>query len=151
MPTDLNITTDTPNPRAPTQAPRVAPCKPKRISPAKQRKLVENAIERLVDLLDAIEPNADLEDNGDAEPDQDGEPTMGWQNEGGQTCLHGQQSDGDNESSLGWTDMEARDGRFGDSCSDLEEQCEDEGAQCDDDGVPNDEAEPDYRNYGIPF
>lgn len=81
-----------PQSRAPKQAPRPAPlAKPKRISPAKQRKLVETAIERLIDLLDAIDPDPDLE-----------------------------------------------------------YQCEDEGAQCDDEGVPNDEREPDYRNYGVP-
>ena len=109
MPTDSNIITDAPNPRA-AQVPHSAP-KPKRISAAKQRMLVETAIERLVDLLDAIELDADLEDNADAEPDADGEPTMGWQNEGAQSCLYGQTSDGDNEPWLGWTELEARYGK----------------------------------------
>ena len=119
-----------PQSRAPKQAPRPVPSK--RISAAKQRKLVETAIERLVDLLDAIELDADLEDNADAEPDADGEPTMGWQNEGPQSCLYGQTSDGDNEPWLGWTELEARYGKYSElACSDLEEQCEDEGAEHD--------------------
>ena len=130
-----------PQSRAPKQAPRPASlAKPKRISAAKQRMLVETAIERLVDLLDAIELDTDLEDNADAEPDADGEPTMGWQNEGAQNCLYGQTSDGDNEPWLGWTELEARYGKYSElSCSDLEEQCEDEGAE-------HDGREPDYDN-----
>jgi hypothetical protein len=54
--------------------------KPKRISPAKQRKLVETAIERLVELLDEIDPDPDLEPDVDAEPQGDEEPIMGWSN-----------------------------------------------------------------------
>ena len=56
---------------------------------------------------------------------------MGWQNEGAQTHLFGQQSDGDNEPSLGWTVTEARYGRYADEGTDVEEQCEDEGAEHD--------------------
>ena len=40
--------------------------KPKRLSSAKQRKLVEAAIERLVELLD------------DIDPDPESEPSLGW-------------------------------------------------------------------------
>ena len=40
--------------------------KPKRLSSAKQRKLVEAAIERLVELLD------------DINPDPESEPSLGW-------------------------------------------------------------------------
>ena len=99
-----------------TTQPEARASKPKRISAAKQRKLVETAIERLVDLLDAIDPEPDLEPNlgsitscgsydsqdgwargsnddrektGYATESDDEEPTMGWQNEGDQYCLYG--------------------------------------------------------------
>ena len=76
---------------------------------------------------------SDLEDEHDGrEPSEDAEPAMGWQNVGDQSCLHGQVTDGENEPSLGWADMEARYGRYGDdSTRDLEEQCDDEGAEHD--------------------
>ena len=123
--TDASHITATPDPRTP---------KPKRISAAKQRKLVETAIERPIDLLDAIEPDPDLEDNAD------GEPSLGWpipdQRWGNCTGDNGgddrEGDTADDEPWLGWTEMEARYGKYSElSCSDLEEQCEDEGAEHD--------------------
>ena len=42
------------------------------------RPMLESAIERLIAILDVIDPDPDLEDGGDAEPDEDGEPILGW-------------------------------------------------------------------------
>jgi hypothetical protein len=155
------------------------PAKPraKRIAPAKQRKLLENAIERLVELLDEIDPDADLEPNGD------NEPWLGWpipQEKLGQRLNTGASSSGDagddrehdtadNEPDLGWTEKEARTGKY-----DLWKQGEDEhdgsepflgwkneGSQerlhsspgdrewdCEDEGAEHDGAEP--WGMGIP-
>ena len=122
-----------PQSRAPKQALRPAPSK--RISAAKQRKLVETAIERLIDLLDAIEPDPDLEANGDEEP------SLGWPipdprwNHSTPDPTGGDDREldaADDEPWLGWTELEARYGKYSElSCSDLEEQCEDEGAEHD--------------------
>lgn len=70
--------------------------------PEHARLSVENEIERLIGMLDTLDPDPDLEDNGDGEPDADGEP------------------------SLGWTEMEARFGRYGDNVDDLEAEADDE-------------------------
>lgn len=137
--------------------------KRKRMSAAKQRMLVAAAIERLVDLLDEIEPDIDLEPEPDNEPQGDEEPTMGWcnpttgflsgsevdwtadQKDPGmdQSRLHVAQEDGELEPSLGWPEgmMAQSLSRLG-STSDREEQCEDEGAQCEDEGAEHDGSEP---------
>ncbi|MEM7192944.1 MAG: hypothetical protein AAF405_08825 [Pseudomonadota bacterium] len=100
--------------------------KPKRITEKKQRKLVESAIDRLVQLLDEIDP------------DPDDEPSLGWppstlypQNPsagydtgdnregygaaGQYSRLHegDDEPSSDEEPSLRWADMEARYNRFG--------------------------------------
>jgi hypothetical protein len=90
--------------------------KPKRtrLSASKQRRLVETAIERLVALLDEIDPDPDLED------DASGEPSLGWP-----------------------VPDEWFGHRIGfDTGDDREQQCEDEGAQCEDEGAEHDGAEP---------
>ena len=129
-----------------TPQPDARASKPKRISAAKQRKLVETAIERLIDLLDAIESDPDLEANGDEEP------SLGWPipdprwNHSTADPTGGDDREldaADDEPWLGWTELEARYGRYSElSCSDLEEQCEDEGAQCEDEGAEHDGREP---------
>jgi hypothetical protein len=62
----------------------------------------------------------DREDEHDGrEPDEDGEATLGWPNPAphiaggtGQSCLWAQPWDGDDEPVLGWSDMEARYGKY---------------------------------------
>jgi hypothetical protein len=118
--------------------PRPAKPRAKRIAPTKQRKLLENAIERLVELLDQIDPDPDLEDNGDSEP------SLGWpipqENLGHRlntdADCRGDFGDdrehdmADDEPSLGWQN-EGSQGRLKASRDDCEEQCEDEGAEHD--------------------
>lgn len=55
---------------------------------------LERTIERLIDLLDALERNSDDEDGGDSEH------SFGWQNEGSQRTL--QWVNGDSEPDLGF-------------------------------------------------
>jgi hypothetical protein len=55
----------------------------KRLSPQRQRNLIAQTIERLLDLLDAIDPEAD------------DEPSLGWNNQGSQERVHS--SPGDRE------------------------------------------------------
>ena len=172
-----------PQSRATKQAHRPAPIpKSKRISPAKQRKLVETAIDRLVDLLDTLDTDADEEPSlgwptnhpdfpqvptagydvgddregygargeysrlhsGEDEPDYDGEHSMGWSNpalnvRGGldQRKLQTSDFEGEPEPSLGWTEMEAKYGRYtktGYGSTDLEE--EHDGREPDEDAEP---------------
>lgn len=59
------------------------------------RRSIEDEIQRLVDLLDLVDGDADLEDGRDAEPDADGEPDaddeLGGDDEpwlGRLECLH---------------------------------------------------------------
>jgi hypothetical protein len=120
MPNDPNTTT------ASNVPPGLAKLRAKRITPTKQRKLLENTIERLVELLDQIDPDPDLEDNGDREP------SLGWpipQAKLGQGLntdadCRGDFGDdrehdtADNEPELGWTEMEARFGKYSDGGDD---------------------------------
>ena len=92
-----------PKSRAPQQASRPASSRPKRLSANRQRNLVAQTIERLLDLLDAIEPDADLEPNGDDEP------SLGWPTSHeifSQTTLNGYDTGDDREghSGLGLTE-----------------------------------------------
>ncbi|MFZ5674421.1 MAG: hypothetical protein ACOZAM_15805 [Pseudomonadota bacterium] len=75
------------------------------------RQQIEDEIERLIGMLDAMDPDSDLEDSGDREP---------WLGA----------AEGDRYSNHGW-DLSPSDER--------EEECEDEGAQCDDEGVLDNE------------
>ncbi len=89
-------------------------------SPALRVKL-EEAVERLIAALDALDGDADLEDTGDAEP------SLG---------------------SLEHLGRYAQDHWATGATDDREEVCEDEGAQCDDEGCDPDredggDAEPD--------
>jgi hypothetical protein len=126
--------------REQVRKPARALSKRRRVSPIKQRKLIEVAIERLVSLLDEIdqdpddEPslgsltschpgydsqegwswgsNDDREKTGYATETDDDEPTLGWGAGVNQTGLGHMTCDGDLEPELGWTDMEARYGRY---------------------------------------
>ena len=81
-------------------------------NPPIPRAALEHAIEALVALLDALDPDPDLEPNGDEEP------SLGWPNPDRRAGAASQHSlcpevrDGDNEPSLGWSDMEARYGQY---------------------------------------
>ena len=85
------------------------------------RPFVESEIERLMEILDTLDPDPDLEATGDEEP---------WL--GAPDARTGS-----------WSGLylEGNDDREEDD-SDLEPCCEDEGAQCDDEGAHNDDIEP---------
>jgi hypothetical protein len=161
----------------------------KRLTANKQRKLVETAIDRLVALLDEIDPDPQFEENGDSEPSlnwpipqetipqekrprrlnadadlrgdagddrehdtadsetslgsltsfgssqsqehwvrgasddrektgdatesEDEEPFLDWGADVRETSIYSGVWDGENEPDLGWTEMEARAGRYG--------------------------------------
>ncbi|SMH36036.1 hypothetical protein [Mesorhizobium australicum] len=71
----------------------------------RDRLTIATTIERLINLLDVLEPDVDLEEGGDAEP------WLGWTDKGPQALAKGVEHD------------------------DREEECEDEGGQCDDEGM----------------
>jgi hypothetical protein len=99
------------------------------------RAAVERAIEALVALLDALDPDPDLEPNGDEEP------SLGWTGEGRGMGDGGDDRELDtanDEPSLGWQNTGSQ-ARLRTSPDDCEEQCEDEGAE-------HDGREPDYDN-----
>jgi hypothetical protein len=85
------------------------------------RPAVEAEIERLMEILDTLDPDPDLETTGDEEP------WLGMPDRvpGSWSGLYLEGND----------DCEEDD-------SDLEPCCEDEGAQCDDEGACNDDLEP---------
>ena len=109
------------------------------------RPMIESEIERLISILDWLDPDPDIEDEGDFEPTEDNEPLYGWtglEAAYGRYCLeyNGQGADelelddADSEPSLGSmeTVSQLHWGAFG--RNDYEQDCEDEGAQCDDEG-----------------
>ena len=53
------------------------------ITPATRRG-IEDAIERLIALLDTLDPDVDLEPDSDDEPNGDDEPSLGWFEHGAQ-------------------------------------------------------------------
>ena len=123
---------------------------------ARMRPVIESEIDRLIGILDMLEPDPDFEDGADLEEDNaDMEPLLGapersagsWNGiDASFACDDGE------ELELGWTELEARFGRYQAAGSDvyepslgstnsvnqshwskgrsndLEEQCDDEGA-----------------------
>lgn len=86
-----------------------------------------------------------------SEPDVDGEPELGSVNRVDQTwwAIGGTGSFEGEEPSLGWTDMEARYGRYSQT-DELEQECEDEGAQCEDEGSDNENGyDVSAEQYGV--
>lgn len=82
------------------------------------RLTLATTIERLINMLDDLEPDADLE------------PVNGWSETAGAGIIEAQATDdreGDDE----------RDVDLAGALDDREEECEDEGAQCDDEGEPD--------------
>jgi hypothetical protein len=76
----------------------------------RDRLTLATTIERLINLLDHLEPDVDLEEGGDLEP------SLGWNDRGPQALVKGVAHD------------------------DREEECEDEGAQCEDEGAAEHDA-----------
>ena len=91
------------------------------------RPIIEAEIERLIDLLDALDPDPDLESTGDEEPwlgAPDGFVFTNWHglSPEGNDDREDDDSDlepdcddedgGDNEWELGWTDLQARTGKY---------------------------------------
>lgn len=105
------------------------------------RPFVEAEIERLIEILDTLEPDPDFEEVDDDEP---------WLGAPESRFRHG---DGSN-----WHGVspQANDDREDDG-DDLELGCEDEGAQCDDEGAidsdlePEHDLEPDHYSLPMPF
>jgi hypothetical protein len=97
---------------------------------AQVRPLIESEIDRLIGILDLLEPDPDFEEGADHEEDfSDDEPWLGAPESrfryGGGTEWSGLNSQGND---------------------DREEDCEDEGAQCDDEGAIDCDLEPDHDN-----
>ena len=117
-----------------------------------RRPVVEAEIERLIEILDTLDPEPDLEDTADDEPwlgAPDARPGSwsGLYPEGNddrelEDC--DDEDGGDDEPSLGATNamVNAWETRLVSREEDREEECEDEGAQCDDEGAYNDDLEP---------
>ena len=129
------------------------------VLPEMPRPVIEAEIERLIGLLDTLDPDPDLEDGGDGEPilgapehqagswrglslvayqddreadDGDDEPELGSLERVKQTSWA---LGGDGEPTCGWTEAEAQFGRYGVPSDEREPCCEDEGSQCDDEGA----------------
>jgi hypothetical protein len=88
------------------------------------RQIVEAEIEMLIDLLDRLDPDPALEDGADDEPTGDEEPNLGAPNHQAGSWNGIDASSGgndDEELELGWTEMEARSGRYGAAGADVYE------------------------------
>lgn len=109
------------------------------------RPMIEGEIERLISILDWLDPDPDIEDEGDFEPTEDNEPLYGWT---GMEAAYGRYSleyngqgadeleldEADSEPSLGSSHAVRQLHWASGSRDEREEDCEDEGAQCDDEG-----------------
>jgi hypothetical protein len=116
--------------------------KPLRINRQRIQRM-EAIVEGLLRLLDEVEGDVDTEDNGDAEPEE-----SGYGDEDGMSVEQ------DGEPSLGWTDYEARYGRYADQwgyATDGEEEHDGREPDCDDEeddpGEDNGDAEPEASDY----
>ena len=96
------------------------------------RQIVEAEIERLIGLLDVLDPDPDLESTSDEEP---------WLGAPAGIHANGHGTNWEGLNSQGHHDRE-------DDGDDREEVSEDEGAQCDDECEIHGDAEPDYHGEG---
>jgi hypothetical protein len=102
----------------------------------KDRQSIATSIEKLINMLDDLEPDPDLEESADEEN------SLGWPERGpradGCDSADRELDESDDEPSLAspnGSEHRSQVGWAAGSSSDCEEDCEDEGAQCDDEGV----------------
>ena len=92
---------------------------------AQVRPLIESEIDRLIGILDLLEPDPDFEEGADLEEDTaDDEPLLGAPNQSAGSWKGIDASfgcDDGEELELGWTDLEARSGRYSTAHSDVYE------------------------------
>ena len=99
------------------------------ITQAQIRQIIESEIERLIGVLDLVDPDPDLEDGDEDDDKSDFEPSLGSL---------------ERFSQMQWSHGNIDD--YEDEHDGAEPCCEDEGAQCDDEGCPDADLEWEYES-----